>query len=87
METSAVANDNIKVLTVKPGRQTCLAPRSIGKRGNKGYKEIFVFILGNGRLSIPDVQNDFCSEFNNAYLRLCAERKVAAHVTVMFVLQ
>ena len=32
METSAVANDNIRVLTVKLGRETCLAPRSIGKR-------------------------------------------------------
>ena len=32
METSAVTNDNIRDLTVKLGRQTCLAPRSIGKR-------------------------------------------------------
>ena len=32
METSAVTNDNIRVSTVKLGRQTCLAPRSIGKR-------------------------------------------------------
>ena len=34
METSAVTNDNITVLTVKLGRQNCLAPRSIGKRSS-----------------------------------------------------
>ena len=34
METSAVTNDNITVLTVKHGRQNCLAPRSIGKRSS-----------------------------------------------------
>ena len=34
METSAVTNDNITVLTVKLGRQNCLAPSSIGKRSS-----------------------------------------------------
>ena len=34
METSAVTNNNITVLTVKLGRQNCLAPRSIGKRSS-----------------------------------------------------
>ena len=32
METSAVTNDNIRLLTVKLGRQICLAPPSIRKR-------------------------------------------------------
>ena len=35
METSAVTNDNMGVLTVKLGHETWLAPRSIGKRSNK----------------------------------------------------
>ena len=37
METSTVTNDNIRVLTVKLGRQTCLAPRSIGKRSKHSF--------------------------------------------------
>ena len=34
METSAVTNDNMVVSTVKLGRKTCLASRSIGKRSS-----------------------------------------------------
>ena len=43
METSGVKNDNIRDLTVKLGRQTCLAPPSIGK-SSKSYGD-FIGIL------------------------------------------
>ena len=42
-EKSSVTNDN-GVLTVKLGRETCLAPRSIGKRSKRNFqtgKEIY----------------------------------------------